>query len=170
LHFKYSSFPQVPHNHYPLIHIVIYMRAVVQRVSQASVNVNNKVVGRIGHGLLVLVGFHTSDTPEQVQWISDKVLKLRIFNDEDGKMNRSVLDVRGSVLIVSQFTLYGDARKGTRPSFIESARPEVAVPLYEYMLQYLSKTGNIPVESGEFGAMMDVALVNDGPVTIILER
>lgn len=146
------------------------MRAVVQRVSQASVTVNKKVIGRIDQGLLVLAGFHTSDTVEQVEWISDKLLKLRIFNDEDGKMNRSVLDVGGSVLVVSQFTLYGDARKGTRPSFIESARPETAIPLYEHMLQYLAKKGTLPVESGEFGAMMEVSLVNDGPVTIILER
>ncbi|MCH8523182.1 MAG: D-tyrosyl-tRNA(Tyr) deacylase [Balneolales bacterium] len=146
------------------------MRTVVQRVSKASVTVDGKVVGQIGEGLLVLAGFHTSDTEEQMRWMCDKLLKLRIFNDDEGKMNRSVQDVGGSLLVVSQFTLYGDARKGTRPSFIESARPEVAIPLYESMLDYLRVNGNLPVESGEFGAMMEVSLVNDGPVTIILER
>ena len=146
------------------------MRTVVQRVSSASVKVDGKVIGEIGHGLLVLAGFHTGDTAEQMKWMCDKLLKLRIFNDEEGKMNRSVEDVGGSILVVSQFTLYGDARKGTRPSFIESARPEVAIPLYESMLSYLRAAGSVGVESGEFGAMMEVSLVNDGPVTIILER
>ncbi len=170
MHFTFPVYPQISHINFPLIHIVIYMRTVVQRVLKAAVKVDGIVVGEIGHGLLVLVGFHGSDTDEQMRWMSDKLLKLRIFNDDDGKMNRSVQDVDGSILVVSQFTLYGDARKGTRPSFIESARPEVAIPLYESMLTYLKRSGNLRVESGEFGAMMEVSLVNDGPVTIILER
>ena len=146
------------------------MRSVVQRVSRASVNVDGQTIGNINHGLLVLAGFHTTDTEEHVRWMCNKLLKLRIFNDDEGKMNRSVNDVGGGILVVSQFTLYGDANKGTRPSFIQSARPETAIPLYEYMLSYLKSNSDLAIESGEFGAMMEVSLVNDGPVTLILER
>lgn len=115
------------------------------------------------------MGVHKDDTDEKVDWIADKITKLRIFEDDEGKMNRSVIDVGGSVLIVSQFTLYGDLKKGTRPSFIEAARPEVAVPIYESMVEKLKEAG-LHVETGIFGAMMDVSLVNSGPVTIIIER
>jgi D-aminoacyl-tRNA deacylase len=146
------------------------MKLVIQRVSEASVTIDKTVVGSIGNGLLVLAGFHHTDTSETVVWMCDKLLKLRIFTDDEGKMNRSVEDVDGGILVVSQFTLYGDARKGNRPSFIESARPEVAIPLYEYMLSYLRSKSTLPIASGEFGAMMQVSLVNDGPVTILLER
>jgi D-aminoacyl-tRNA deacylase len=146
------------------------MKLVLQRVSEAKVIVDEKVVGSIGNGLLILVGFHSEDTQETVRWMSEKLIKMRIFHDEDQKMNRSVQDVDGEILVVSQFTLYGDARKGNRPSFIESARPEIAIPLYEYMLEYLKSTSGLRVESGEFGAMMQVHLVNDGPVTILLEK
>lgn len=145
------------------------MKAVVQRVSKASVTVDSMVTGSIDHGLLVLLGVHENDTFDKIGWMSEKIAKLRIFEDDEGKMNRSVQDVGGSVLIVSQFTLYGDLKKGTRPSFIEAARPEVAIPLYEAMIAALRNIG-LRVETGIFGAMMDVSLVNSGPVTIILER
>jgi D-tyrosyl-tRNA(Tyr) deacylase len=144
------------------------MRAVIQRVSRASVTVNGSVVGSIDRGLLVLLGVTHADTAAEADWMAEKIAALRIFPDDEGKLNRSVVDCAGSVLVVSQFTLYGDARKGTRPSFIEAARPEHAIPLYELVVQRLSEV--VPVATGEFGAMMDVELVNDGPVTIILER
>lgn len=145
------------------------MRIVLQRVSRAKVTVEGRVTGEIGRGLLLLVGFTDGDTDEALAWMADKVVGLRIFPDDEGKMNRSVEDVDGALLVVSQFTLYGDTRKGRRPSFIDAARPEVAIPLYERFLQVLRATGR-PVQTGEFGAMMDVELVNDGPVTLILER
>ncbi len=146
------------------------MRAVVQRVSQASVTVDDKIIGKIGKGLLVLAAVHTDDSWDQVQWVADKIARLRIFEDEEGKMNRSVEDVNGELLIVSQFTLYGEVKKGTRPSFITSARPEKAELIYEKMVEYLRDNYPMNVETGEFAAMMDVALVNDGPVTIIVEK
>lgn len=146
------------------------MRIVIQRVKRASVTVNNSITGKINHGLLLLVGIHDSDTKEEIDWCCEKISKLRIFEDDDGKMNLSVRDMSGGLLVVSQFTLYGNAKKGTRPSFIEAARPEKAEPLYEYMIEKLKKINSIPVESGEFGAMMDVELINDGPVTLILEK
>ncbi len=127
------------------------------------------MAGEIGRGLLLLVGFREGDTVEALRWMAEKVVGLRIFPDEEGKMNRSLEEADGALLVVSQFTLYGDAQKGRRPSFIEAARPEVAIPLYERFLQLLRERGR-PVESGEFGAMMEVELVNDGPVTLILER
>ncbi len=145
------------------------MRVVLQRVSRARVTVDGRVTGEIGRGLLLLAGFTDGDTEEALAWMADKVVGLRIFPDDEGKMNRSVEEVDGGLLVVSQFTLYGDTRKGRRPSFVEAARPEVAVPLYERFLQMLRATGR-PVRTGEFGAMMDVELVNDGPVTLILER
>jgi D-tyrosyl-tRNA(Tyr) deacylase len=161
------------HTHRPVFPQILStffaMRVVVQRVSQASVTVDKAITGKIGRGLLLLVAFHTTDTFEELHWMAEKVLKLRIFPDEDQKMNRSVQDVHGSLLVVSQFTLYGDARKGTRPSFVDSARPEIAIPLYEKWIEMLKK-GGIQVETGIFGAMMQVALVNDGPVTLILDR
>ncbi|MCG8373907.1 MAG: D-aminoacyl-tRNA deacylase [Balneolales bacterium] len=146
------------------------MRVVVQRVKSASVTVNEEITGAIGKGVLLLVGIHTHDTNEQLRWMCDKILKLRIFEDEEGKMNRSVTDVNGGILVVSQFTLYGDVKKGTRPSFIESARPEKAEPMYEQMIHYFKEQSELNIQSGTFGAMMDVELINDGPVTIILEK
>lgn len=146
------------------------MKAVIQRVSQASVTVNGLITGSIHNGLLVLLAVHKEDTPEQLVWMADKLLRLRIFRDEEDKMNRSVQDVNGGILVVSQFTLYGDARKGTRPSFIESAPPEKAESMYNDFVSYLKKHSTLKVETGIFGAMMDVQLTNDGPVTIILER
>lgn len=145
------------------------MRAVVQRVSSASVCIEGEAVGEIGVGLLVLVGVARDDSPDVVRWMAEKISKLRIFSDEEGRFNRSLADVAGSVLVVSQFTLFGDVRKGTRPSFTGAADPSVAVPLYEQFCSDLRGLGH-RVETGKFGAMMQVSLVNDGPVTIILER
>jgi D-tyrosyl-tRNA(Tyr) deacylase len=145
------------------------MRVVLQRVSRARVTVDGRVTGEIGRGLLLLAGFTDGDTDETLAWMADKVVELRIFPDDEGKMNRSVRDVGGGLLVVSQFTLYGDARKGRRPSFIDAARPEIAIPLYERFVDLLRATG-LPVGTGEFGAMMDVELLNEGPVTLILER
>jgi D-tyrosyl-tRNA(Tyr) deacylase len=145
------------------------VRALLQRVSRAEVRVDGRVTGTIGRGLLVLVGFTHADTEPALEWMADKIVGLRIFSDADDKMNLAVGDVRGAILVVSQFTLYGDAQKGRRPSFIDAARPEQAIPLYERFIALLRARG-VPVETGEFGAMMDVELVNDGPVTLWLER
>lgn len=145
------------------------MRVLLQRVSRAEVRVGERVTGHIGRGFCLLVGFTGSDTDAQVAWMADKVVGLRLFADADDKMNLALADVGGSVLVVSQFTLYGDAEKGRRPSFIAAARPERAIPLYEAFVRALRERG-LPVETGEFGAMMDVELVNDGPVTLWLER
>ena len=145
------------------------MRAVVQRVSRARVVVAGETVGDIGRGLLVLLGVAPTDTREQVSWMAEKIAGLRIFRDAEEKMNLSVQDVGGAVLVVSQFTLYGDCSKGKRPSFIDAAKPEIAIPLYEAFLDALRALG-IPVAAGRFGADMAVELVNDGPVTMILDR
>ena len=162
------------------------MRLLLQRVQRAEVRIrtddaaqgdgaqadgaqNARVAGRIGVGFLLLVGFTHSDTLSEVHWMADKVAGLRLFADTDGRMNLGLGEVDGSILVVSQFTLYGDARKGRRPSFIEAARPEVAIPLYDAFVGALRELG-FPVQTGEFGAMMDVELINDGPVTLLLER
>jgi len=145
------------------------MRVLVQRVSRAEVRVGQRVAGRIGRGLLLFVGFTHTDGDDQLQWMAEKLAGLRIFSDSDDKMNLSVGDVGGSMLVVSQFTLYGDAIKGRRPSFIDAARAEVAVPLYERFVALLRQRG-LAVETGEFGAMMQVESVNDGPVTLWLDR
>jgi len=145
------------------------VRALIQRVKRAEVRVAGNVIGKIGHGAVVLVGFTHSDGDEQVTWMAEKIVGLRIFADDEDKMNRSIADTGGELLVVSQFTLYGDAVKGRRPSFIDAARPEQAVPLYERLLMLLRERG-VTVASGEFGAMMEVELVNDGPVTLWLER
>ncbi len=145
------------------------MRVVLQRVSRAAVSVEGAVVGSIGVGYCLLVGFAQADTTTQVEWMADKVAGLRLFADAEGKMNLGLAEVSGAVLVVSQFTLYGDASRGRRPSFIDAAPPAVAVPLYEAFVEGLRSRG-LPVATGEFGAMMQVELVNDGPVTLILER
>lgn len=145
------------------------MRVLLQRVTRAEVRIAGEVRGRIGRGYLLLVAFTTADTPDSVTWMADKVLGLRLFGDDAGKMNRALAEVDGAILVVSQFTLYGDARKGRRPSFVDAARPDVAVPLYEHFVALLRAQGQ-RVETGEFGAMMEVELVNDGPVTLWLER
>jgi D-tyrosyl-tRNA(Tyr) deacylase len=144
------------------------MKIVLQRVSSASVKVDSKIVGSIEHGLLLLIGFSSSDTEESVLPTLEKIVKLRIFSDEEGKMNKSVLDVEGSLLLISQFTLYADTKKGNRPSFIEAARPEQAIPLYEFFIAEMRKRIT-KVETGVFGADMKVELVNDGPVTIVFD-
>lgn len=144
------------------------MRAVLQRVSRAKVTIAGEVAGEIGHGWLVLLGVGPQDSDKTAAWLADKVANLRAFADDTGKMNRSVQDVNGAVLVVSQFTLYGDCSKGRRPSFIGAAPPDVAIPLYEAFMNGLRALG-IPVECGRFGADMQVELVNDGPVTLILD-
>ncbi len=146
------------------------MRIVLQRVSRAQVSVEGRVVGRIGAGLLLLVGFRAGDGDEHLAWIADKVLGLRVFPDADGKMNLGLEEAGGDLLVVSQFTLYGDVHKGRRPSFVDAAPPELAVPLYERFVCMLRERARAKVETGEFGAHMDVELVNDGPVTLLLER
>jgi D-tyrosyl-tRNA(Tyr) deacylase len=145
------------------------MKALIQRVSSASVSIGGDCVAEIKTGLLVLLGVSESDTPRDVLWMVSKVANLRVFNDAEGKMNLSLADTGGDVLLVSQFTLYGDARKGNRPSFVQAARPEIAKPLYEMFLSELQKTLNKSIPTGVFGADMQVLLANDGPVTIMIE-
>ena len=144
------------------------MRAVVQRVSQARVTIAGETVGQIGRGLLVLLGVTHADTPANAEWLAEKIIGLRIFADADDKMNLGVADVGGEMLIVSQFTLYGDCSKGRRPSFIDAAPPEIAIPLYERFINAVKAQG-VPVATGRFGAMMQVELTNDGPVTLIVD-
>lgn len=145
------------------------MRVLLQRVSQAAVTIDGEVIGAIGAGFLLLVGFTHGDTGSAVTWMTDKVAGLRVFNDAEGKMNRDLAAVGGGVLVVSQFTLYGDVARGRRPSFIDAARPDIAIPLYQAFQAELRGRG-LAVASGEFGADMQVSLVNDGPVTLMLER
>ncbi len=144
------------------------MRAVVQRVRRARVVVADETVGEIGPGLLVLLGVTHGDTREQARWLADKLVGLRIFGDDAGKMNRDLVEVGGAMLIVSQFTLYGDCRKGRRPSFVDAAPPDVAVPLYEAFIEEVKALG-VPTATGRFGADMQVELVNDGPVTLVVD-
>lgn len=145
------------------------MRLVIQRVSEASVTVNEKTVGEIGPGLLLFLGIEDEDTNEDIEWLCQKVAKMRIFNDEEGKMNLSVKDVGGELLVVSQFTLHASVKKGNRPSFIRAARPEFAIPMYEKFIKLLEITAGRDVQTGEFGAEMKVRLLNDGPVTITID-
>ncbi len=145
------------------------MRVLIQRVTKASVKVEGKTIGAITNGLLLLVGITHSDTEKDVKWLAKKILNLRIFEDDEGKMNRSLLDVGGSILSVSQFTLYGDARKGNRPGFGQAAPPEEAQKTYAMFVDSLKQTGKVIVETGKFAAYMQVELINDGPVTLLLE-
>jgi D-tyrosyl-tRNA(Tyr) deacylase len=145
------------------------MRAVIQRVSSASVVIAGAVKAAIGPGLLVLLAVEEADTPADIDWLSGKIVRLRIFNDEEGLMNRSVLEVGGGILVVSQFTLFASTKKGNRPSFSKSARPEIATPIYEQFIAKLTADMGKPIQTGEFGADMKVTLVNDGPVTIIID-
>lgn len=144
------------------------MRACIQRVSEAKVTVEGEVTGQISTGLLVLLGVAPSDTDDELRWLADKVMNLRIFPDDEGKMNRSLLDIGGAMLVVSQFTLYGDCRKGRRPSFVDAAAPEQAERMYEDFVAYATGQG-VPVETGRFRADMEVSLVNDGPVTMWID-
>lgn len=144
------------------------MRLVVQRVQYASVTVDQKMIGKINSGMLVLLGIHESDGKEDADWLVQKLLNLRIFNDDYGVMNLSVQDIQGALLVISQFTLHASTKKGNRPSYIKAAKPELAVPLYEYFLEKCSKSA-LQVEKGAFGADMKIELLNDGPVTIIID-
>jgi D-aminoacyl-tRNA deacylase len=145
------------------------MKVVLQRVSEASVTVNNMVTGAIQQGLLVLVGIEEADAAEDIEWISNKICNCRIFNDEANLMNKSVLDIGGNILLVSQFTLHASTKKGNRPSFIKAAKPEVAIPMYQQLIQQLTTQLQKPIFTGVFGADMHVRLLNDGPVTIIID-
>jgi len=144
------------------------MRAVIQRVSRASVRINENTTGQIGHGLVVLLGIRSEDTTRDLQWLADKIVHLRIFGDDEGKMNRSLADIDGEMLIVSQFTLYGDCRKGRRPGYSNAAPPEIAEPLYQQFIEAVASQ-QISVATGTFRATMEVELVNDGPVTLLLD-
>ena len=145
------------------------MKAVIQRVSQASVSIDKQLKSSINNGLLVLLGIVDSDTGEDIDWLCNKIVNLRVFSDEDGVMNHSIKDVNGDVLVVSQFTLHASTKKGNRPSYIKAAKPEAAIPLYDKFAEKLKIILGKSVSTGEFGAMMDVSLVNDGPVTIIID-
>ena len=145
------------------------MRAVIQRTSKASVTVNNSVIGSIGAGLVVLLGIEDADNFEDIAWLSNKIINLRIFNDEAGVMNKSLLEVGGDILLISQFTLHASTKKGNRPSYIKASKPPIAIPLYEQMIKQLEADLGKSIETGEFGADMKVELINDGPVTIIMD-
>lgn len=145
------------------------MRIVLQRVSEAAVKIDNQVVGEISQGLLLLVGIEHEDEESDADWLIQKVIGMRVFSDSDDKMNLSIKEIKGEFLIVSQFTLHASTKKGNRPSFIEAARPEKAIPLYDYFCEQLQKVSEIKVQTGKFGADMKVSLVNDGPVTIVID-
>lgn len=145
------------------------MRFVIQRVSEASVKIDETIYSEIEKGFLVLVGVEESDIKEDAEWLCQKLIGMRIFSDADDKMNLSLQDIKGDVLLVSQFTLFASTKKGNRPSFIKSAKPDIAIPLYEYCIQQLSQLLNKPIKTGQFGADMKVSLVNDGPVTILID-
>jgi D-tyrosyl-tRNA(Tyr) deacylase len=145
------------------------MRVVIQRVKEAEVVVEGKTIGRIGKGLLILLGVEIDDSKEDADWLSHKICQMRIFSDDDDKMNLDILQAGGNFLVVSQFTLHASTKKGNRPSFIRAARPDIAIPLYTYFIEQLEMLASRKVETGEFGAMMDVRLINDGPVTITID-
>lgn len=145
------------------------MKAVIQRVSEASVTIEGNTVASIGHGLLLLLGIMPEDTQKDLEWLVNKIANLRIFSDQNGVMNKSLLETEGQVIVVSQFTLYANTKKGNRPSYIKAAKPDVAIPLYEKFVQQMEKRIAKPVQTGVFGADMKVALLNDGPVTIIID-
>jgi D-tyrosyl-tRNA(Tyr) deacylase len=146
------------------------MRSVIQKVSSANVSINGRIVGQIGHGLVVFVAFSDGDDDKVLQWMCNKIANLRVFPDDENKMNRSVIDVSGSILLISNFTLYGDVRKGFRPNFMRSAKPEISEPIYNKMIELLGSEFSLNVQSGVFGAMMDLELINDGPVTVIIDK
>lgn len=145
------------------------MRVLIQKVSKASVTIEGKIKSEIGNGLLILLGIENADTKEDINWLCSKIVNLRIFSDEDGKMNLSVKDVDGSLLVISQFTLHANTKKGNRPSFIKAARPDFAIPMYEGFVKTLEMVSGKKIGTGEFGAMMEVSLINDGPVTIWID-
>lgn len=145
------------------------MKVVIQRVTQASVTIDGNIKSSIGLGLLILLGVEDTDTNEDIEWLSSKIINLRIFGDENGVMNRSVKDINGDIILVSQFTLHASTKKGNRPSYIKAAKPEIAIPMYEKMILQLENDLGKPIQTGEFGADMKVNLINDGPVTIIID-
>lgn len=145
------------------------MKAVIQRVSQASVTINHEIVAKINLGLLILVGIEDADTQEDINWLTTKIAQLRIFPDENQVMNKSVQDINGDIIVVSQFTLHASTKKGNRPSYIKAAKPEIAIPLYQNFVATLEKSIKKKIQTGQFGADMKVALINDGPVTIIID-
>lgn len=145
------------------------MRAVIQRVNKASVEVDNTIIGKIDEGLLVLIGIENEDSKQDAEWLASKIVKMRVFADNTGLMNLDITDINGEMLVISQFTLFASTKKGNRPSFINSAKLDIAIPLYNYFLQFIKNQLNIPVKSGIFGADMKVSLVNNGPVTIIID-
>jgi len=145
------------------------MRVVIQRVKEASVTVEGQIISRIGSGFLILLGIENSDSAEDIEWLTSKIVKLRVFADENDAMNNSIIDSGGDIIVVSQFTLHASTKKGNRPSFIKAARPEIAIPLYEKFVKQLETELGKQVETGRFGAMMDVGLINDGPVTISID-
>jgi D-tyrosyl-tRNA(Tyr) deacylase len=145
------------------------MRVVIQRVSRASVTVNENITGQIGTGLMILVGIEDADTREDIEWLSGKIIHLRIFNDENGVMNKSLTEVNGDILLISQFTLQASTKKGNRPSYQKASKPEIARPVYEKMIAQLEKDYGKKIQTGIFGADMKVALLNDGPVTILID-
>lgn len=145
------------------------MKIVIQRVSEASVTINQKVKSKIGKGFLILLGIQDEDTSEDIKWLCNKIGNLRIFDDENGVMNRSIKDVQGAIIVVSQFTLHASTKKGNRPSYLKASKPNVAIPLYEKFVEELKITSALDVQTGEFGADMKVQLLNDGPVTIIID-
>lgn len=145
------------------------MRVIIQRVSSASVECNGQITGKIAAGFLILLGIETDDTEEDAKWVADKVWQMRVFQDHDDKMNLALKEINGELLVVSQFTLHASTKKGNRPSFIKAARPDQAIPLYAYFKQYLEMKSGVRVQAGIFGADMKVSLINDGPVTIILD-
>ena len=145
------------------------MRAVIQRVAKANVTIEGKINGQIGNGLLVLLGIEDADTREDIEWLSSKIVNLRIFNDEKGVMNISIKDITGDILLISQFTLHASTKKGNRPSYIKASKPEIAIPIYEKMIRQLSTDLGKEIQTGIFGADMKVELLNDGPVTIVID-
>lgn len=145
------------------------MKVVIQRVNNASVSIENKVVGSIQHGLMILVGIEDADTDEDIFWLTNKVINLRIFNDENGVMNKSIIEINGDILLVSQFTLHASTKKGNRPSYIKASKPEIAIPIYEKFITQLEKSLAKKIQLGVFGADMKVSILNDGPVTIIID-
>ena len=145
------------------------MRVLLQRVKEASVKVEDKLISKIGPGFLILLGIETEDTLDDISWLTGKIARLRVFNDSNDAMNKSITDTHGDCIVVSQFTLHASTKKGNRPSFIKAARPEIAIPLYEAFVLQLEKEIAVKIHTGEFGAMMDVALINDGHVTIIID-
>jgi D-aminoacyl-tRNA deacylase len=153
----------------PIVVNIAVMRAVIQRVSEASVRIDNLVAGKIGPGLLVFLGIEEQDSLEDIGWLSGKIARLRIFNDAEDVMNLSVKETNGEILVISQFTLHASTKKGNRPSYIKAAKPEIAIPLYNKFLEQLTFEFGKPIQTGQFGAMMEISLVNDGPVTILID-